>query len=246
MNVLSSVFSTRFWVPGSASRRYSVGTAGLFLALTLCLLLLSACNGTDQKSNTNGGTPAVALKQLQWCDKPFIVFSDLKNSSANATATGTPNILPTLDTSNGTATTNTPTITDWQKVKPQLDFTTYLPETLPQGSCLVSVTGTVHDPIFGSSFTVSYLMPDHSSVNLAEAPLRAQNPEFQCSLSSTPDSTGKGTPKAQSSSGQQIQLCSGARDKTSITFSAVGSNDFVKQFYNGLAANVNWVPASTK
>ncbi|HET8911150.1 MAG TPA: hypothetical protein VFN23_06790 [Ktedonobacteraceae bacterium] len=246
MNALSATFSRRKLVSTSLLRRSSVRGAGLLLAFTLGLLLLSACSSTNQgATNVNGATPDVALNQLSWCDKPFIVFSDLQH--AGATATATPSVLPTLDTSNGTPVpTNVPTITNWPKVKPLLNFTTYLPQMLPQGSCLVSVTGTVHDPIFGSSFTISYLLPDHSSVNVAEAPLRAQNPEFQCSPSTTASSSTKATPKAQTGSVSQIQLCSGAKDKTSITLSAVGSDKFVTQFYNGLKADVNWVPATTK
>lgn len=237
MNVFSSLFSR------GISRRALLQVCGLCLLTTTSLFLLAACIGSGSSTPSNS---QVALQQLHWCDKPFIVFSDQKNATTPSGSTsGTPGIIPTITTTPGATTTSSTTITDWSKVKPLLNFTLYLPQSLPSGSCLVSVTGTVHDPIFGSSFTISYLLNNHSSVNVAEAPLRAQNPDFQCSTAPSPTG-GKATPASKGASSGQFQLCSGARAKTSVTFAAQGNNDYMKQFYNNLKANVNWMPATTK
>ncbi len=81
----------------------------------------------------------------------------------NLAASGTPGI------TSGPATT----LTDWAQVKPLLGFTVYLPPTLPNGSCLVSASGTVHDPILGGNFVIGYILPDHSSLTLSQAPQRS-------------------------------------------------------------------------
>jgi hypothetical protein len=156
-------------------------------------------------------------------------------------------------TTTGTATaTATPrTLTDWSQVEPNLGFTVYLPATLPQNSCLVSALGTIHDPALGGSFTIGYLLPDHSSVSLAEAPLGAQSTQFQCNVTSNlsvpaTDSKAAKTPTSASPTPTQIpqQICSGAMDRTNIIFSARGSTESLQMFFNALQPNVNWIPAS--
>ncbi len=231
------------------------------ILLLLAGLVFSSCSGlnfggTPAKVTPTAGSSQVALSQLHWCGKPLIIFRDEDapplgsvTPTATTTTTGTPTATAgNTPTPTATATPNTHkpvTITDWSQVERDLGFVVYLPETLPQSSCLVSTSGTVHDPIFGGSFTIGYLLPDHTSVSLAEAPLHSQSREFQCSSSNltTPHPSGTPTP-ASGSSQAAIQLCSGARDNTSIVFSAGGSVDSLQQFFKALQPNVNWVPAS--
>src|SRR6266699_407015 len=233
------------------------------ILLLLAGLVFSSCSGlnfggTPAKVTPTAGSSQVALSQLHWCGKPLIIFRDegatapgSVTPTATATTTGTPTATATAgNTPTPTATaapsTHKPvTITDWSQVKPNLGFVVYLPEALPQNSCLVSASGTIHDPIFGGSFTIGYLLPDHSSISLAEAPLHSQSHEFQCSPASIATPHASGTPTPASGPAQAaLQLCSGARDNTSIVFSAGGSTNSLQQLFAALQPNVNWVPTS--
>jgi len=252
-----------YFLAGRTGNRFPTG---LYLPLLLLLagLVFSSCSGLNF-----GGPPAkvtptgttvpsqqVALAQLHWCGKPLIIFRDegapppgSVTPTATTTTTGTPTATAgNTPTPTATATPNTHkpvTITDWSQVERDLGFVVYLPETLPQNACLVSTSGTVHDPIFGGSFTIGYLLPDHTSISLAEAPLRSQSRGFQCSASNLATPHPSGTPTQASNPSQAaLQLCSGVRDNTSIVFSAGGSVDSLQQFFNALRPNVNWVPAS--
>ena len=254
---------------------------GPALALALLMLLVSiamiACSGPGPGGN-GGSTPTStpsrqSLAKLTWCGKPLVLFRDEgatptpgSTTTGTVTSTATATASPTASgTPTGTATaTVTPsptasgprTITDWSQVQPELNFTVYLPATLPAHTCLVSVSGTVHDPIFGSSFIIGYLLPDHSSISLSEAPLRSQNQQFQCSPSSTTSGTpsASGTPKSGTATPgtgatatpttTPAQLCSGAKGNTNIFFSAPGTTAQLQQFFNALQPNVDWMPAS--
>jgi hypothetical protein len=161
--------------------------------------------------------------------------------SATATASGSPTTGP------GTPTT----ITDWNVVKANLGFTVYLPVDLPRDACLVSAQATIHDPTFGGSFLIGYLLPDHTSITLSEAPLTSQNATFQCSVSnssiaqqSSPSAAATGTPQTPASpTPVPLQLCSGAKNTTNIVLSARRSVEYLQQTFNALQANVNWIPA---
>ena len=143
------------------------------------------------------------------------------------------------------ATATPKTLTEWSQVKANLGFTVFLPATLENGACLMSASGTLHDPIFGSSFTIGYLLPDHSAISLSEAPLRSQNTTLQCSqATTTPGSVQKSTAAAKSGGQVPILLCTGARNKTNIVFSARGTKDKLAQIFQELRPDVNWVPAN--
>ena len=214
----------------------------LFVAISsvLASFFLASCSGLNfggapANTTANPIAPQVALAQLHWCGKPVMIFRDEGASaptSGTATATKAPTARPTI-------------VTNWSQVEPQLGFTVYLPQALPQNTCLVSASGTLHDPIFGGSFTIGYLLPDHSSLSLAEAPLRSQNRQFQCTPSISSDSSKASTPAAKSGPTQAIlQVCSGVQDNTSIVFSAHGSTDYLQRFFATLQPDVNWVPGS--
>jgi hypothetical protein len=191
--------------------------------------------------------------------------------TATATATATATTSPTAGTSptvtatagasqtasaSPTAHAGTPTtITDWNVVKANLGFTVFLPANLPRDTCLVSAQATIHDPTFGGSFLIGYLLPDHTSITISEAPLTSQNVTFQCSVSNSstasttqksgPSATATGTPALPASpTPVPLQLCSGAKETTNIVLSARRSVEYLQQTFNTLQPNVNWIPAS--
>ncbi len=216
----------------------------LLLFLSLCLV---GCSGLSAGTNsgmsstsatqsiTSTSLPQVALANLHWCGKQVLIFRD-EGSAKVGTPSGTPIGIVTPAT--------TPqTITDWAQVEPKLGFTVFLPPTLPQGSCLISATGTIHDPTFGGIFTIGYVLPDHDAISLSEAPLASQRSTFQCSPSSSVAGAKSGTP-TPSPTFVPIQLCTGARSTTNIVLSARGATASLHQLFNALQPNVSWVPAS--
>jgi len=217
----------------------------LFLTMLLIVLgfFLASCSvlnfgGNPAKGSSQlSGAQQVPLIQIHWCGKPLMIFRD---EGAPQPASITPAATPTTTPNTG----NAKTVTGWSQVEPNLGFVVYLPTMLPQNTCLVSASGTIHDPIFGGSFTIGYLLPDHSSISLAEAPLRSQNRGFQCSPANTatPHSSGTVTPSPETTQAL-LQVCSGARDNTSIFLSANGSTNDLQQFFNALQPHVNWIPA---
>ncbi|HYX49764.1 MAG TPA: hypothetical protein VE843_08470, partial [Ktedonobacteraceae bacterium] len=192
--------------------KHSPGRCVCFL-LTICLLLsnvfLAACSspfsfGSSSGTPTATTTPSeVALAKLHWCGKPSMLFRDegavtptvtpSAVQGTTPTATSTSTVTPGVTSTSTVSSTVTPTatvppgtprtITDWSQVEAGLGFTVYLPATLPAGSCLVNGQATIHDPIIGGSFTIGYLLPDHSALSLSEAPLISQNTAFQCNPS---------------------------------------------------------------
>jgi hypothetical protein len=187
---------------------------------------------------------------------PTATATTTPTATATATATVTPGGSPTATTTvTGSPTPaigpGTPTtITDWKVAKADLSFTVFLPANLPRGACLVSAQATIHDPTFGGSFLIGYLLPDHTSITISEAPLTSQNATFQCSVSngsttqkSSPSATG--TPQATASPIPiPLQLCSGAKDTTNIVLSARRSVEYLQQTFNALQSNVTWIPAA--
>jgi len=171
----------------------------------LASVLLASCSGLATST-----TPTTALAKLHWCGKPLLLFRDEGAGTAS----------------------NPRTITDWKQVEPSLGFAVYLPATLPEHTCLTNVSGTIHDPILGGSFTIGYLLPDHSAISLAEAPLRSKNATFQCS----PAPAGTG-------SGAQSLVCRGAHSTTNIVFAAKGRMDELQKFFDALQSGVDWIPA---
>lgn len=243
----------------------------LTLSALLAALLLVSCSNpfaSSQASPTATTLPAnLPLAKLKWCSKPNMLFRDegavpTATATTTATATATATTSPTAGASpTATATASgsptpgpgTPTtITDWNVVKADLGFTVYLPTDLPRDACLVSAQATIHDPTFGGSFLIGYLLPDHTSITISEAPLTSQNATFQCSVSnnsvaqrSSPSAAATGTP--QPSAGptpMPLQLCSGAKNTTNVVLSARRSVEYLQQTFHALQPNVSWIPAS--
>lgn len=186
--------------------------------LPLMLLLLAACNPFSGGTNGDGAN-SLTLAETPWCDKPLINFQD-------------------------DSTTSQATITNWQQVRDQLGFTPYLPTTLPKGSCLALAGGSIHDPIYGGHFSITYILPQGSPISFSEAPKRANlGDTVQCSQDTQKTLQGTPTPATQQTTPSTV--CIGAIAKTSITIAARQSADEVKNMFSSLQANVEWVPADT-
>ena len=246
--------------------KHSPGRLTCLLLATFLLLsnlFLAACTtsfsfGGSQGSSTATATPSeLAIAQLHWCGKPSMLFRDEGAVTPAVTSSATPGITSTATstttvTPTATVAPGTPrTITDWSKVEAGLGFTVYLPSTLPRETCLVNAQATIHDPIIGGSFTIGYLLPDHSALSLSEAPLTSQNTAFQCNPSNGAKPQANNTPKAaipivspSATQEEALLLCSGAKDTTNVVMSARGSSDRLQQFFHNLQPNVSWIPAS--
>ncbi len=260
--------------------KHSPGRCVCFLLATFLLLsnvFLAACSpsfsfGANQGSSTATSTSSrLALAQLHWCGKSSMLFRDEGavtptvttsavpgvTSTATSITTVTPGVTSTVsvgstETQTATVTPGTPrTITDWSEVEAGLGFTVYLPATLPVGTCLVNAQATIHDPIIGGSFTIGYLLPDHSALSLSEAPLISQNTAFQCNPSNGTVSQANKTPKAgtpivspDTTPEVPILLCSGAKGRTNIVMSARGNSDRLQQIFQNLQPNISWIPTS--
>jgi hypothetical protein len=234
---------------GVLTHIYSVLATLLFVSV--CLAGCSGFNGGGASSTpatkgvtaTSASVSQVALADLHWCGKPILVFRDegaTKSSTPTVSGTATPAITPTT----GATPIATPkTLTDWRQVEPSLGFTVFLPSTLPQGSCLISASGTIHDPTFGGIFTIGYVLPNHDAISLSEAPLASQTSTFQCSPSSSTTGVKSGTP-TPGPTVAPVQLCTGARDNTNIVLSARGTTSALEQTFTALQPHVTWVPAN--
>jgi hypothetical protein len=260
--------------------KHSSGRFACFFSAAILLLssvFLVACSpsfsfGGTQGSSTATATPSkTSISQLHWCGKPSMLFRDEGAVTPTATAsavsgvtptsTSTTTVTPAITATATSASTGTPTatvgpgtprtITNWSEVEASLGFTVYLPPTLPTGTCLVNTQATIHDPIIGGSFTIGYLLPDHSALSLSEAPLISQNTTFQCNPSNgaTPQATtkpGATTPVVSPTLTQEVPvlLCLGAKGTTNIVLSARGSSDQLQQFFQNLQPGLSWIPAS--
>jgi hypothetical protein len=166
-------------------------------------------------------------------------------ATPSTTSTTTVGSTPTTTVAPGTPTT----ISDWSEVEANLGFTVFLPSKLPRNTCLVNAQATIHDPIIGGSFTIGYLLPDHSALSLSEAPLISQNIAFQCNPSNgaTPQTNASpktGTPISSPGATQEVPLllCSGAKETTNIVMSARGSIDQLQMIFNNLQSHITWIP----
>jgi hypothetical protein len=218
-------------------RRPRVRLAAATASLTLLLgaLVAAGCAGTTPV--VTGGS--LALNQVPWCDQPYIDFQD-------------------------DGKLNHPILSNWAAVKGQLGFTPYLPPTLPRGACLDFASGTIHDPIFGGLFRITYNVANVGPVAFNEAPRNAGQggaipTKFQCSTaaSSTPSPsptpgdtpTPNGTPTATAApTGTPVPpltVCQGAKGSTNVTMASSESADSLNQLFGAMQPNVDWVPQAS-
>ena len=191
------------------------------------------------------GTPA-ASATVTSSSTPVTTVTSV--TSVTTVTTVTTGVTPTA-TATPSPTPTTPqqptTITDWSQIEPDLGFTVFLPATLPAKTCLVSVSGTVHDPIFGGNFIIGYLLPDGSPLSLSEAPMRTNSRDFQCTSSKGTSPQNPATPGVTATPTQvPILLCTGAKDTTDVVFSMKGSEESLKKFFDALQPNVEWAPVA--
>ncbi len=226
--------------------------SNLFLAS--CTSLFGGGSGPTATATATATASVLTLSQLHWCGKPSMLFRDegaVATPVTTMTVSPTPGITATVTTTATVAPGTPSTISDWSEVEANLGFTVFLPSKLPKNTCLVNAQATIHDPIIGGSFTIGYLLPDHSALSLSEAPLISQNIAFQCNPSSGAKPQTNATPKAGTptpapGSTQRVPLllCSGAKDTTNIVMSARGSTDQLQQIFNNLQPHITWIPAS--
>jgi len=181
-------------------------------ALLLLGLLLAVCAcaglGQGQKSvatgqRTPGATP-VSLTALHWCGSPLIAFEDKQQSP--------PRI-----------------VRDWAAVAPALGLTVYLPKSLPAGSCLVSVDGSIHDAELGDHFSIDYLLPNQSPLSFLESPLTGASLPFQCQATEQPGAS---------------LICTGSLGQTRVLIAAKETQAQLHALFNAMAAGVAWQPTS--
>ncbi len=215
----------------------------LSLLLVFSGVLLAACTGPGGSLNSNGATATskqVALAQLHWCSKPAMVFRD--DASAVKPSAGEAAAVPS--TSLGPANGTPVTLTSWSEVQANLGFTVFLPPTLPAGTCLLNVSGTLRHPVLGSNFVITYLLADHDSITFSQAPLTSKNTAFQCSAAPDANTLDGYAPVAMptvavSANQDPVQLCSGARNTTNIVFSARGKMSALQHIFQSLQPNVS-------
>jgi hypothetical protein len=252
----------KIWRQGIENRVAAKHSRRQSSILVVCILVLLsialvACSDGTKNTNTTHVVPTatptpvpVALAKLSWCGKPQEVFRDQAASSVKSSG---------AQTGLGAADDKPKTLTDWSVVKANLGFTLYLPQTLPTGTCLLSVSSSLRDPVFGSNFTIAYVLPNNDSLSFSQAPLRVQHTVFQCSVSqdaATPVTAGTtaatGTVVATSTAvapaptkvaQEPLQICNGARDQTSIVFANRGTTSSLQQLLQNLQPNVDWMPA---
>jgi hypothetical protein len=191
------------------ARRWLGGGAALGLLLILTLAL-SGCGpfggggGNGDNASASGGSQSLAA--LSWCDRPLITFQDDSTTSQNM-------------------------LTSWDAVKGELGFTTYLPENLPQGSCLALAGGSIHNPIYGGQFSITYVLPKVGPVSFSEAPLRpGLNSKTQC---------------IQSAQDKNTTICVGAVANTSITIASRQPAADIEAMFGSLKPDVTWTPGGS-
>ncbi len=206
------------------------------LAVLLVSGLLVGCSGLFG-GNTAGTGPSaqpIALSGLPWCnnkpDATFMNDAPQATSSSSSVSTGPAN--------------ETPVAISWNVLKANLGFTLFLPATLPNGSCLLKPFGWAHNAASHNSFIITYMLPDQNSLTIAQTLQTGSTTPFQCFISPDPSVTKGGTPTTVPGTKLvPIQLCSGIRDKTNITFSARWTPKQMQLFFNDLQPNVDWIPA---
>lgn len=200
-------------VEGAARRRAGAkhwlggGAAlGLLLILTLALSGCGPFGGGDGGSVVTASGDDQPLASLSWCDRPLITFQDDSTTSQNM-------------------------LTKWDDVKGELGFTPYLPEKLPQGTCLALAGGSIHNPIYGGQFSITYVLPKVGPVSFSEAPLRpGLSSKTQC---------------IQSAQDKETAICVGAIANTSITIASRQPAADVEALFGALKPNVDWTPGGS-
>ena len=205
---------------GTGARRARLAIVGL----ALLALSLAGCS-LNLGSGTSAQSTDQSLSALPWCDAPLISFQDDSQPSQ-------------------------PSLTQWDSVKGALGFTPYLPTTLPKGSCLDLVGGSIHDPVFGGHLSITWVLPNTGPISFSEAPRRgaAVSTTPQCATSApTPQATSSATSSATTTpqaSGDTTTICIGALGDTSVTIASHLTASALQAYYSKLQPNVDWQPSA--
>ncbi len=180
--------------------------AGRISGGALALILAAMLAGCSLSGSTSSDQQS--LSALPWCAQPQISFMDSSS--------------PTQQT-----------ITSWSQVKGQLGFTPYLPSSLPKGTCLDLVGGTIHDPIFGGHLSVTWVLPGSGPISFSEAPKRGNTATSpQCAQSAQ---SGK--------SSNATTICIGALGDTSVTIASHLTQSQIEAYFKQLKPTPDWEPA---
>jgi hypothetical protein len=178
-------------------------------------LTLGAC-----ATSTSAPLPpnTLHLNDVPWCDTPAIAFQDDAKLSHTI-------------------------VTDWSAVKDQLDFTPYLPPSMPKGTCLALAGGTIHDPIFGGLFRITYYTPNSGPISFSEAPKHAGQTSgaAQCTTAA-PTATPAATPATTPT--PALTVCLGTINNTSITVAAAQPTVDMQKLFGTLQPTTDWVPVA--
>jgi hypothetical protein len=207
-------------------------------SLLLLIALFTACSEA-----TNTEENSVSLDKISWCNKqPTMVFMDDRVPTTSTTPVQGANT-NTLGIATGTPVA----LKNWHMLKMYLGFVVFLPTELPSGSCLLSASGSVRNAVSGSNFALTYLLPDQTSLTIAQSPQRVKNSVFQCSaMPDLPSSSAESnaSPQAHGTTVSNVEFCTGTHKTTNITFSANWNQQKLAQFFQNLQPNVNWMPPS--
>jgi hypothetical protein len=193
---------------GAHQARVAIPTVIPTVILGLALLALAGCSlslgGGSGSTNTDQ-----SLNALPWCDQALISFQDDSQPSQQA-------------------------LTDWGAVKGQLGFTPQLPTTLPKGSCLDLVGGSIHDPIFGAHLSITWVLPRSGPLSFSEAPKRSSvSTKPQCAQS-----------QEQQGSSDATTICIGTVGDASITIASHMPTATLQNYFSNLQAGVDWQPTA--
>ncbi|GCE13927.1 hypothetical protein KTT_37860 [Tengunoibacter tsumagoiensis] len=133
---------------------------------------------------------------------------------------------------------------DWSVVKAKLGFTIFLPESLPATTCLLSASGQLRDPLFGSNFVLTYLLEGQDAITFSQSQRSSSasplSLRVQCSISS--ELTLVQQASSDSRTGQPVQICTGVRNTTEIVLSARGTDEALQRQFSALKPGVDWLP----
>src|SRR5262249_3114809 len=108
---------------------------------------------------------------------------------------------------------------------------------------------SVRHAISGSNFTLTYLLPDQTSLTITQTLQRNEKTPFQCSpMPDSPSSSSSGVSSGQGDKtgtpATGVQICTGNHGTTTITFSVNWKQQKLWQFFQDLEQNENWIPHS--
>jgi hypothetical protein len=120
------------------------------------------------------------------------------------------------------------TINDWRHAQSLMGFTPLLPPSLPVGTCLAAVGGVARNPTFGGRFLITYELPDHGALSIAESPKLQDIPTPQCS-------SGAGS----------ITTCRQTQNGLDVTISSTQTEAQLRSLLGSLHPDSAWVPRNT-